>query len=165
VREALIGLAQEHPQVVIAADSRARIGAYRGIIVKPNEKEAVRAVMPDHEGDIGMEAARAAGLLLSRQSGRPAFVTIGEKGILLCAEGSCRHVPAVPVEGEIDIVGAGDSTLAGIVSALCCGASPVEAALIGNLVASVTIRCIGTTGTASQEEVLEALAHWRAAHV
>ena len=66
-------------------------------------------------------------------------------------------MPAVPVAGEIDIVGAGDSAMAGLVAALCCGANPLEAALVGNLVASVTVRCIGTTGIASQAQVREAL--------
>ena len=74
---------------------------------------------------------------------------------IVAAKFSCR----------IDIVGAGDSTMAGIVSALCCGATLEEAALVGQLVASVTIKCLGTTGTASQEQVRAALARWRAAHV
>jgi sugar/nucleoside kinase (ribokinase family) len=58
------------------------------------------------------------------------------------------------VTGPIDIVGAGDSTTAGIVSALCAGATPADAAHIGCLVASITIQQIGVTGTASPEQVL-----------
>ena len=182
VRQTLIELADEHPQVVIAADSRMRIGEFRRIVLKPNEREALRGIGSEIKGEITLEAAEAAGRRLSERSGRPVFVTVGERGILLCAadkfqstttikgeietclEGDCRRIPAVPVTGEIDIVGAGDSTMAGIVSGLCCGATPAEAALLGNLVASVTIRCLGTTGTASQEEVLDALALWRAAY-
>jgi len=64
-------------------------------------------------------------------------------------------VPAIPVSGEIDIVGAGDSVMAGVVSALCCGAAPREAAFFGNLVASITIQQIGTTGTATPAQVRE----------
>jgi sugar/nucleoside kinase (ribokinase family) len=45
--------------------------------------------------------------------------------------------------------------MAGIVSALCCGASPAEAAAVGNLVASITVQQIGTTGTATRKQVLE----------
>ena len=41
-----------------------------------------------------------------------------------------------------------------MVSALCAGATWQEAAELGNLCASVTIRKIGQTGTSSQEEVL-----------
>ena len=157
VREALIELASQNPRVVMATDSRERIGEYRQIVLKPNEQEAVRAISPKRKGNVSLEETKVAGLVLSERSGRPVFVTIGDQGILLCAEGRWQRIPAVPVTGEIDVVGAGDSTLAGIVSGLCCGASLAEAALLGNLVASVTIRCIGATGTASQEQVLEAL--------
>jgi sugar/nucleoside kinase (ribokinase family) len=66
-------------------------------------------------------------------------------------------VPAVPVKGEIDIVGAGDSTSAGTVSALCSGANLVEAAQVGQLVASITVQQIGTTGVATREQVLRRL--------
>ncbi len=161
VRGVLGELAEMYPQVVMAADSRMRIGEFRRVILKPNEREALRGIGVEPEGEIPLEAAGAAGRALSERSGRPVFVTVGERGILLCTQEGCQRIPAVPVTGEIDIVGAGDSTMAGIVSGLCCGATPAEAALLGNLVASVTIRCIGTTGTASQEEVLEALELWR----
>ncbi len=73
---------------------------------------------------------------------------------MLFDEDGATHLPGVMVEGEIDIVGAGDSVTAGIVSALCAGATHVEAGLIGNLVASITIQRIGATGTASPEQVL-----------
>jgi len=76
------------------------------------------------------------------------------------------HVPGVRVSGPIDIVGAGDSTMAGIVSALCSGATLVEAAQVGNLVASITIQQIGTTGTATRQQVIErhsqAIVQWDA---
>jgi sugar/nucleoside kinase (ribokinase family) len=61
----------------------------------------------------------------------------------------------LPVEGPIDIVGAGDSTIAGLTAALCAGAALHEAAVVGNLVASVTIQQIGTTGTATRAQVRE----------
>ncbi len=43
VREELSRLARDHPRVVFFADSRARIGLFRGCIVKPNRREAVIA--------------------------------------------------------------------------------------------------------------------------
>ena len=48
-----------------------------------------------------------------------------------------------------------DSVMAGIVSALCSGAKPIEAARLGNLIASITIQQIGTTGTTSPAQVRE----------
>jgi sugar/nucleoside kinase (ribokinase family) len=88
----------------------------------------------------------------------PFFCTHGQFGIYLHRYNddgisSVQLVPAYPVSGPIDIVGAGDSTSAGITCAVAAGASLEEAAAFGCLVASVTIQQIGTTGTASPEQV------------
>jgi sugar/nucleoside kinase (ribokinase family) len=50
--------------------------------------------------------------------------------------------------------------MAGVVSALASGAEPEEAALLGNVVASITIQQIGTTGTASPAQVRERFRTW-----
>jgi sugar/nucleoside kinase (ribokinase family) len=63
------------------------------------------------------------------------------------------HIPAAQVSGPIDIVGAGDATMSGIVAALCSGATVPEAGEIGCLAAGVTIRQVGTTGTASRDQI------------
>ena len=65
------------------------------------------------------------------------------------------HIPGVKVPPPIDIVGAGDSVSASVVSALCAGASLADAAQLGVLVSSITIQQIGTTGTASPEQIVE----------
>jgi len=153
VRAEIGELALRHPGVVFAADSRARIGLFQRVIIKPNAREAILAVRPDWSGEANPELARECGAELFRRNRKPVFLTIGDQGILLFTEAGCEHVPAVPVSGEIDIVGAGDSVMAGIVSALCSGAEPDEAALLGNLVASITIQQIGTTGTATPAQV------------
>jgi sugar/nucleoside kinase (ribokinase family) len=64
------------------------------------------------------------------------------------------------LDGPLDIVGAGDSATAGIVSALCAGATLEEAAIVGNVVASITVQQIGTTGTATQQQVREQFARF-----
>ena len=156
VRTALGDLAFVHPAKVIAADSRARIGEFRHLMVKPNASEAARAIVPDLvDADIDRLVAEKSGRELYRRNGRPVFLTVGADGILVFDSDGLTHVPGIRVSGPIDIVGAGDSTMAGIVSALCCGANHTEAALVGNLVASITIQQIGTTGTATREQVLE----------
>lgn len=157
VRGEIGRLALRHPQVVFAADSRMWIGLFQHVIIKPNAREATLAVHPDWSGEVALTVARRSGAELYRRNGRPVFVTVGEQGILLFTDRGYQHIPAVPVSGEIDIVGAGDSVMAGIVSALCSGATPAEAALVGNLVASITIQQIGTTGTASREQVRQQL--------
>ena len=155
VRDEIGRLALRHPDKIFAADSRQRIGLFRDVIIKPNRREAVWAVHPDREGEVDRALLEACGAELYRRNGRPVFLTIGAEGILLFNAEGCEPVPTMPVSGPIDIVGAGDSVMAGVVSALCAGAEAHEAALVGNLVASITIQQLGTTGTASRQQVMD----------
>jgi rfaE bifunctional protein kinase chain/domain len=161
VRAEIGALARAYPRVAFIADSRERIGLFGDVMIKPNAREALRAACPDgHEESLPAEEAQEAAALgsgaeLYRRSGRPVFLTLAEKGIAVFGEQGMARVPAVAVSGPIDIVGAGDATMAGICSALCAGATPPEAAQVGCLAAAVTIRQIGTTGTASRAQIME----------
>lgn len=154
VRACVEELASNDPKKIVFADSRARIGEFRNMAIKPNEHEAAKA-LGLAEASKDLSETKFGGMKLSEQCGRPAFVTLGEKGILLCdaREGVVVHVPGFKVPPPLDICGAGDSATAGIVSALCAGASPEEAATLGCLVASITVQQIGVTGTASPDQV------------
>ncbi|MGA9351071.1 MAG: PfkB family carbohydrate kinase [Anaerolineae bacterium] len=165
VREEIGQMALRYPGKIFAADSRKHIGLFRHVIIKPNRREATLAVRPAWSGEFTQEVARECGAELFRRNQKPVFLTAGPHGIFLFTEKGCQHVPAVPVEGEVDIVGAGDSVMAGIVSALCSGAEPEEAALLGNIVASITIQQIGTTGTASPAQVRERFDYLEANHL
>jgi len=159
VREEIGRLALRYPGKVFAADSRQRIGLFQHVIIKPNRREATLTVRPDWKGEFTLEVARECGAELFRRNQKPVFLTAGSQGILLFSEKGFQHVAAVPVGGEVDIVGAGDSVMAGVVSALGSGAEPEEAGLLGNIVASITIQQIGTTGTASPAQVRERFGH------
>jgi rfaE bifunctional protein kinase chain/domain len=155
VRDEIARLAAQYSHVIFAVDSRKRIGKFRNVIIKPNSREAILALgldCPD-EPDLGL--ARECGATLYSLNSKPVFLTAGKEGILLFTEKGCEHIPAIPVNGEIDIVGAGDSCMAALVLALCSGADLIEAAFIGNLAASVTIQQIGCTGTASPAQLRE----------
>lgn len=154
VREGIARLAGARPDVVFLADSRSRIGRFKKVIVKVNREEALTA----SSGDSGAKDAGrldAAIRTLSARTGRPVYVTLGPDGILSVDGNAIHRIPGIPVPGPIDIVGAGDSVSAGIVSALCAGASYVDAARVGVLVSSITIQQIGTTGAASPDQVLQ----------
>ena len=148
VRDRIAELAAGTPDKFVLADSRENIFHFRNVCVKPNQREA--AAYP------GGAAAFA------RESGRPVFQTLGERGIdLIAPSGTLVHVPAYPVSGPTDIVGAGDSTSAGVACAVMAGASFEEAAAFGNLVASITIQQIGVTGTATPQQVRDRWAEVR----
>lgn len=155
VRTAIGELAIQHPEIVIAVDSRARIGQYENIILKPNHREVILASQTVLPEKITLEDIKPFGYALIAKTKKPVFVTLGEEGILVFTKTGCEHVPAVPVHPPIDIVGAGDSCMAAIVSSLCSGAEPAQAAFMGNLAASITIQRLGTTGTASAIQMQE----------
>jgi len=151
-------LAQVAARKVIVADSRRRTAEFRNVILKPNQQEAVCA-STSLFGGIDYQRLRrhvAAPLL---------FVTQGSRGALVVEENHETPVPTQAIGQPVDICGAGDSFAAGAGMALAVTGlditgtgfdikgSAVEAARVGNLVASVTIMKKGT-GTASPAEVL-----------
>jgi rfaE bifunctional protein kinase chain/domain len=153
VREELARLAEAEPPRFVLADSRARIDKFRSVCLKPNSRECLRANGSGEDSPSGVASAAQA---LARRAGAVVFCTHGENGIWLAypeSERAAELILAYPVTGPIDVVGAGDSTSAGITCAIAAGASPEEAAAFGNLVASITIQQLGTTGTASPEQV------------
>jgi len=158
VREGIAALARAYPSTIFAADSRERIGLFRHVVLKPNAREATRAIYPERAVELDRAGVETCGAELARRNGQPVFLTLGADGVVVFHAGGSTHIPACPVRGPIDIVGAGDSTMAGIVAALCSGATPPEAAFIGNLAASVTIHQIGTTGAASRAQIVKAFA-------
>jgi bifunctional ADP-heptose synthase (sugar kinase/adenylyltransferase) len=153
VRQRLAELGDFRPDKLILADSRERIGLFRNVSVKPNQAECRTAVFPAAavSEEIALTAWR-----LARQVGSWVFCTLGEGGMLVTdprrEPGASTRIAAYPVRGPIDPVGAGDSTSAAIACAVAAGATPEQSAAFGNLVASITIQQIGTTGTASPEQ-------------
>ncbi len=156
VRSNLTEWAKKDPGKFVLADSRERIGLFRALCLKPNRHEALRAVdLSYSEESADLERAIST---LSRRAERWVFCTDGAHGTLIGYPSEnpiCRpkRIPAYPVSGPLDIVGAGDSTSAGIVCAMACGVGVESAAAFGNLVASITIQQLGTTGTATAAQV------------
>lgn len=148
VRGKVSEIGTRYPEKPILVDSRLRTRKFRNVILKCNLSEALHTT----QSSTLYEAAK----ILFRQNPRGAFITLGSDGIYVYQDGKGTRVPGIRVGGPIDICGAGDSAASGILSALCAGATYEEAAEIGNIVASITIRQIGTTGTASRQEVLAA---------
>jgi rfaE bifunctional protein kinase chain/domain len=154
VRRFLADQARRRPGQILLADSRRLIGLFRQVMVKPNQFEAARALGVIARRPPSLRASAAHATALSRRTGRPVFLTLGERGMLVAQGSQAQHLDAFRVEGPIDPVGAGDSTSAALVAALSAGAELPEAGLLANLVASVTIQQLGTTGTASPAQIL-----------
>jgi rfaE bifunctional protein kinase chain/domain len=159
VRESIINSAPQYPHVVFWADSRRRIRQYRNVITKPNEFEALgrEQWLPNEEVDLA--TLRVAVEKLQAATKAPVVVTRGALGMIV-TEPQWTIVPGVRIDGEIDPTGAGDSASAGMVMALCAGATLPEAAIVANLVASITVQQLATTGVARPSQLPERLAIW-----
>jgi bifunctional ADP-heptose synthase (sugar kinase/adenylyltransferase) len=160
VRTALADRAKSHPKVVFWADSRAHIRRFRNVFIKANQFEAVGHDSPRPDEVIPVDRLRAAIPALRSEIGAPVCVTRGAAGMIV-SDPEVTLIPGVKLTGPTDPTGAGDSATAGAVLALCSGATLPEAALMGCLVASITVQQLATTGTATPKEVIERLALWR----
>ncbi len=148
IRETICELGRQFPQKPILVDSRHRTGKFHHLIIKCNQSEALK--------NTDTKTVEEAAQKLFQVNPRGCFITLGSEGIYVYHNQTGKQVPGIRVEGPIDICGAGDSATSGILSSLCAGASYEEAALIGNITASITIRQLGTTGTASRDEIIAA---------
>jgi bifunctional ADP-heptose synthase (sugar kinase/adenylyltransferase) len=160
----LIGALAEHatrfPKTVFWADSRGRIRSYRNMMAKVNQFELIGEDNPAPGACVPDDVIDGETERLATLTGAPVFATLGGRGVRVSGPESVT-VPSVRVTGPVDPTGAGDSFTAGAVLALASGATRPEAALVGTLVASVTVRQLATTGTASPAELIPALALWK----
>jgi bifunctional ADP-heptose synthase (sugar kinase/adenylyltransferase) len=148
------------PKAVFWADSRGRIRRFNYLTLKVNQFELIDEANPAPDARVPDAVVERETEHLSSVMSSPVFATLGERGVRVSGPDPVT-VPPVRVPGPVDPTGAGDSFTAGTVLALTAGATRPEAALVGNLVASVTVRQLATTGTATPDELIPALALWR----
>jgi bifunctional ADP-heptose synthase (sugar kinase/adenylyltransferase) len=147
------------PKLVAWADSRRRIMSFRNLTLKMNQFELVGMNEPAPGSIMPAKDILAALPKVEAHSRGLVFITAAEQGVWVGGPSPLR-VPAVRVDVPVDPTGAGDSFTAGAALSLAAGASPAEAALVGNLVASITVRQLGTTGIARPDELESALDLW-----
>ena len=152
VLEAVREAGAANPNLLIIADSRRSLRGYPPASLKMNATEL--ALFFNSSTALSLEEIKDKALSLAAQYGRHVFVTMSERGMLGAHKGAVEVVPTLPVRGEIDIVGAGDAVTANITAALSAGASVREALEIAQIAASIVVHQLGTTGTASAEQMI-----------
>lgn len=151
----VIAAALGHPLSVV--DAQDRLERYQGAtIFTPNLPEAEKAV-----GYPLMKMGDRANLALLRQGGtdllqltnaQKILITRGEDGMsLFQKDGTECHIPAFNRTDVFDVTGAGDTVAAALTLGLALGADPWDAAVLGNLAASIVVRQFGTTTTNPSE--------------
>ena len=152
--EEIGALAKRRPELLILADSRRGLKGFPSIGYKMNRAEL--AALTGADAGANVEGVKTAAARLAQQTNRPVFVTLSEEGIVGAdGAGGAEHVAGLPVRGEIDIVGAGDSVTANLTASLAAGSTLGEAMEIAMTASSVVIHQLGTTGTASVAQLRE----------
>jgi rfaE bifunctional protein kinase chain/domain len=154
LHDELFDLADARPALPILADSRRGLHDWPPLSFKMNAAEL--AALLGRGDTLGFDEVTAAAADLAVDQGRPVFVTLAERGIVGAdPSGAIEHVPALPVRGPIDIVGAGDAVTANLAAALAAGATLREAIELACVASSIVIHQLGTTGTASVAQLAE----------
>lgn len=151
-------LAAKYPDKPMLADSRQSLKGWPPVSYKMNAAEL--GALLDKAGEMAIEEVTTAAAELAGVNGRTVFVSLSERGILGAQPaGAAEHVPALPLRGPIDIVGAGDSVTANLATALAAGASVKEALELASVASSHVIHQLGTTGAASVEDIATLLGY------
>jgi len=153
--DAINGVISRHPKCKFIVDSRCRCELYKGAMLKINAHEAGRVVGQPREFDerITADQARQYATELYKKTFNPVFVTRGENGIVIVDEAGLQEIPGVQIIERSDPVGAGDTAVSALAAVLGSGGDVLSAAKLANIAASVTVRKIQTTGTATPEEI------------
>lgn len=155
VQKSLSNLAYQYKDKIWYVDSRSNIDKFKNTIVKCNNKETAQAFNVTHSSvnsDTALNYCKA----LYESNGKPVYITLGKDGSVVF-DGKGHKIPAFPVTGHVDVVGAGDACNAGIVFALVKGANYEQAGFVGNAAASIVIKKIGETGVAKLDEIISLL--------
>jgi rfaE bifunctional protein kinase chain/domain len=126
--------------------------------VKPNRNEAFLAAGlpwsdPVDPADDDEALARVGEVLLEKWDTKFVLITLGEQGMMLFQKGDRPHYIPTKARQVFDVSGAGDTAIALFTLALCCEATPVEAAEIANHGSAVVVGKLGTA-TVTHEELV-----------
>ena len=150
-------LERKSPVIPVLADSRRGLRDYPPVIFKMNAAEL--SALTGMPAQSPLEEIRRRALEMAKRNQRAVFVTMAERGLIgALPDGRSEHVLSLPLRGDIDVVGAGDSVTANLTTALAAGADLGEALAIAALASSIVIHQLGTSGSASVAQMSALLA-------
>ena len=124
--------------------------------VKPNRNEAFLAAglpLSNPVDPPGKDTAllKAGEILLTKWQTKLLLITLGEQGMMLFERGKKPHHIPTKARQVFDVSGAGDTAIALFTLALCCDATPAEAADIANHASAVVVGKLGTATVTPEE--------------
>ena len=155
VIQTVIETAKRYSKKVIV-DAQKDLNKYSGAFsMTPN--------LPDTQKHVGFyiktkeDFINAGKIILEQTGAESILITCGSEGMVIIEKsGKYTHIPVFNKSKVFDVTGAGDTVTATYTLALASGASPVYAAIIGNIAAGIVIKQFGCA-TTNIEEILTAM--------
>ncbi|MDD3593092.1 MAG: PfkB family carbohydrate kinase [Candidatus Gastranaerophilales bacterium] len=148
--ECAINTAKKHNKI-ITVDTQKDLNRFKGVTcLTPNQPDAEKATgYLINSYDKAIEAGQD---LIDITEAKMMLLTRGDEGMIVFDGKDTFHsVSAFNKTDVFDVTGAGDTVIAAFTLALAAGASAYEAAIVGNLAASLVIRYFGCATTSRQE--------------
>jgi rfaE bifunctional protein kinase chain/domain len=148
----VIAAALSHPLSIV--DAQKQLIRYQGAtIFTPNLPEAEQAVGYPLGDGTNLDLIHKGGNdLIQKTQAQQVLITRGGEGMsLIHRDQGAYHIPAFNRTDVFDVTGAGDTVVAALTLGLILGGSPWEAAVLGNLAASIVVRQFGTSTTSPAE--------------
>jgi D-beta-D-heptose 7-phosphate kinase/D-beta-D-heptose 1-phosphate adenosyltransferase len=120
-------------------------------LITPNRREALQLAGITPEPHQPFPAENVCARLHERYGTRNLVITLSEDGLLLSKNGKAGKVIPTAAREVFDVSGAGDTSLASLVLALCAGADLETAADFANAAAGVVVAKIGTAAVTPTE--------------
>lgn len=141
-----IEISRKHNKIIVV-DSQKDLQRFQGVTsMTPNQ--------PDSENFVGFfikdeETLKNAGReMLAKTNADSVLITLGGDGMALFEkDGNFEKVPVFNKTDVFDVTGAGDTVVATYTLAMAAGMSKKNAAILGNLAASIVIRYFGCATT------------------
>ncbi len=156
--ERINDLIKKHSDKIVLSDARDYGHVIKNTYRKLNESETVKlaGLKTGESKDIDIATIEEISSSLFKESKKPVFITRGSKGLAVADADGFSIIEGIQILKEIDPVGAGDTVVSAIALCLASKLKPGEAAVFANIAASVTVKKLFKTGTASVSEIIEA---------
>ena len=139
-------LCKKHNKIIVV-DSQKDLSRFQGVTsMTPNQ--------PDSEKEVGFfikdsnSLKQAGEALIAKTNADSVLITLGGDGMALFENnGNYEKIPVFNKTDVFDVTGAGDTVVAVYTLAMAAGLSKKDAAILGNLAASIVIRYFGCATT------------------
>ncbi len=153
--ERINDIIKKYPACRFIVDSRDRPDEFGGCMLKFNAHEALAMLgeVRSLDQDVPVSETPDLARRVFEKTGKPVFVTRGGNGIVVADEQGTHEVHGIQILEQTDTVGAGDTVIATLATAMAAGADNTQAAQLANMAASITCRKLRQCGTASPAEL------------